>query len=64
MIWDLILCGNNLTCHWRTLTNKEESNDPAMVRLCSYFKENKIDLPDYCYVPANIEPPPRRRSEF
>lgn len=63
MIWDLVFCANNLTCHWNNLTNRERNQEPGMVRLCNYFKENKVEMPDYCFVPVRVEPP-RKRNEF
>jgi len=62
---DLLICGYNIFCHIDTIKdNMVRSKYPQDVaQLCYYFEEQKADLPDYCKVKSQVNPP-RRRSEF
>jgi|688.fasta_scaffold15342_19 hypothetical protein len=61
----ILICGYNIFCHLdninSALYNSEYPND--VKQLCSYFKEQKVELPEYCFYKSKPEPP-RRRSEF
>ena len=62
---ELLFCGYNLSCHFRTIDSfsgiEKYPKDHYVV--CQYFDENKLEKPEYCYHKHNIKQP-RRRSEF
>jgi hypothetical protein len=62
---ETLICGYNIFCHLHTLHDGMESHryPPDVVMLCTYFEEQKVKLPDYCFYKTEMKIP-RRRSEF
>ena len=64
-MFDFLLCGNVISCHLDNikdlLNNQKYSKDHEVV--CKYFKEQKVELPDYCFYKTEIKKP-RHRSEY
>lgn len=59
------MCGYNLTCSFDTLMDitKQNKYPSDVVRLCEYFENQKMKLPEYCFLELHIEKP-RKRNEF
>jgi hypothetical protein len=62
---ETFLCGYNLFCHLSNITNQvsRPKYPPDVALLCTYFEEQKSELPEYCKW-GDVPKPPRRRSEF
>jgi len=56
---ELLLCGANLYCHWERL--KQPKYPPNVDLICSYYEEEKMQLPEYC---KWYSQPIKKRNEF
>ena len=64
-MFEVVICGYNIFCHFNTLHDNMRSHKypPDVAMLCTYFNEQKVSLPDYCFYKTEMKIP-RRRSEF
>jgi hypothetical protein len=62
---ELLVCSYNIFCHIDNIKdNMVQSKYPKdVVQLCTYFEQQKTQLPDYCFYKTTIKPP-RHRNEF
>jgi len=62
---NLLLCGYNLFCHIGNVndTINPQRYPPDTAQLCTYFKEQKTQLPDYCFYKTEVKKP-RHRNEY
>ena len=62
---DFLVCGYNIFCHLGNINdNMVKSKYPQdVVQLCTYFEEQKTQIPDYCFYKSSIKPP-RHRNEY
>lgn len=62
---DLLICGMNIACHFRTVGEQIQrpKYPPDVAQLCIYFEESKVELPEYCKW-TDQPKSPRKRNEF
>jgi hypothetical protein len=63
---EVLICGYNIFCHINNLNFEFQrpKYPPDVAKLCYYFEEQKLELPEYCKWKDEVNPPPRRRNEF
>lgn len=62
---EVLVCGYNIFCHLDNINDSMvRSKYPQDVaQLCTYFEQQKVQLPDYCFYKVETKPP-RHRNEY